>query len=183
MDILSRIIIVKIVLLVWKDKNKRKRRQVWPFFKKSMLPIHTRVVARPDRLRLFSTSKSVSKRKRSQVLGGRYAPKNRWKFKILAGIHSVWESLKIKILNLTNFDLILGNGQLSTRGFRSKCTSPNPKIGLNFTVDSCVRFEGYKQRDGIFRVLIIYRNLWSLVSPAQLMTFTMFRFFHKHTTS
>ena len=53
-----------------------------------MLPIHTRVVARPDRLRLFSTSKSVSKRKRSQVLGGRYAPKNRWKFKILAGIHN-----------------------------------------------------------------------------------------------
>ena len=40
-----------------------------------------------------------------------------------------------------------------------------------------------KQRDGIYSVLIIYRNIWSLVSLVHFMTFTMFRFFHRLTTS
>ena len=31
-----------------------------------------------------------------------------------------------------------------------------------------------KQRDGIYRVLIFYRNLWYLVSLAHFMTFNMF---------
>ena len=31
--------------------------------------------------------------------------------------------------------------------------------------------------------IIIYRNLWYLVSLANFMTFTMFWFFHKHTAS
>ena len=40
-----------------------------------------------------------------------------------------------------------------------------------------------KQRDGIYSVLIIYRNIWSLVSLVHFMTFTMLRFFHRLTTS